>query len=123
MGNDEEFLLYLKTDILNVFFILTSICIGAILMNKFKNVPIEEDTRIIFQQEMKFGEYDVLYQTWTWDGISAESIIFSSEDIPELKDQEIEKQVRASPICKKGSSITIKRTDSGYTFINFNFET
>ena len=84
---------------------------------------IEENIRIIFQQEVKFGEHDVLYQKWTWDGISAESIIFSSEDIPELKDQEIEKQVRASPICKKGSSITIKRTDSGYTFINFNFET
>ena len=31
-------------------------------MNKFNNVPVEEDTKIIFQQEATLGEYDVLYQ-------------------------------------------------------------
>ena len=89
-------------------------------MNKFKNVPTDEGTTTKFQQEMKFGEYDVLYEIWTWDGVSAECIIFFSEDIIELKDEEIEKQVRASPVCKKESSITISRK-SGYTFVNFNF--
>lgn len=50
-------------------------------MSKFENVPVEEDTKIIFEQEATLGEYEVLYQKWFWDGISAESIIFANEDV------------------------------------------
>jgi len=31
---------------------------------KFKNVPVEEDTKIIFSQEVKFGPCNILYQKW-----------------------------------------------------------
>lgn len=90
-------------------------------MSKFKNVPIEEDTKILSQQEVMLGEYEVLYQKWYWDGIRAESIIFSSEDVSTLDDEAIEKEVRSSPLVSSGSSVTLKRTDSGYVFVNFNF--
>ncbi len=92
-------------------------------MSEFKNIPIEKDTVILFQQEAKLGEYKVLYQKWRWDGIIAESIIFKNDDVSELKDCEIEIEVRTSPIVKEGSSLTIKRSQSGFTFVNFNFET
>ncbi len=51
------------------------------MASKFERVPVEEDTKIIFQQEAILGEYDVLYQKWYWDGITAESIIFANEEM------------------------------------------
>lgn len=90
-------------------------------MSKFKNVPIEEGTKILSQQEAMFGEYEVLYQKWYWDGITAESIIFSSEDVSTLDDNAIEKEVRESPLVNSDSDVTFKRSDSGYVFVNFNF--
>ena len=49
------------------------------IMSKFKHVSIaiDEDTKIIFELETTLGDYDVLYQKRYWDGITAESIIFS----------------------------------------------
>ena len=91
-------------------------------MDRFKDVPVEDDTKIIFQQEAKLGDYDILYQKWFWEGIAAESIIFANEDVIDLSDEEIEMKVRTSPLLKTGSSITMKRLESGFTFVNFNFE-
>ena len=92
------------------------------MSNKFEQVPVEDDTRIIFQQEATLGEYDVLYQKWYWDGIIAESIIFANEDIVGITDDEVETEVRMSPLVKADSKITLKRSKSGFTFVNFNFE-
>ena len=92
------------------------------MTDKFKGVPVEEDTEVLFQKEDMLGIYEILYQKWFWDGITAESIIFASEDIAELEEHEIIKQVKASPYFKKDSSTTFKRSDTGYTFVNFNFE-
>ncbi|WP_025209089.1 hypothetical protein [Hippea sp. KM1] len=92
------------------------------MKSKFKDVPIDEDTTILFQQEARLGNYDVLYQKWLWDGIVAESIIFAKEDVKDLEDEEIEKLVKSSPIVKEGSKITLKHSDSGYVFVNFNFD-
>ena len=93
------------------------------MTDKFKNVPVEIDTRILFRQEAKLGEHAVLYEMWTWEGISAESIIFASGDISDLNDEELELEVRKSPLVNSDSAITIKRLPAGYTFVNFNFET
>jgi hypothetical protein len=41
--------------------------------NKFDAVPIENDTTVLFQLNATLGDYDVLYQMWNWDGITAES--------------------------------------------------
>ena len=93
------------------------------MTKKFEKVSLEKSTQIIFQTEAELGEYEVLYQKWYWDGVTAESIIFSSEDINNLIDHEIEAEVRKSPLVKKGTSMTMKRSESGFTFVNFNFET
>ena len=91
-------------------------------MSKFDNVPVEEDTKILFELEATLGEYKVLYQKWFWDGITAESIIFANEDVINLTDKEIEREVRTSPLLQKASKITLSRSKSGFTFVNFNFE-
>jgi len=70
------------------------------MRNKFKDVPVDEDTRIQFRNEAKLGNYDVLYEIWSWEGISAESIIFASDDVSDLTDEELEQEVRKSPLVK-----------------------
>ena len=92
------------------------------MTDKFDKVPIEEDTRINFRLEGKLGEYGALYESWFWDGISAESLIFVNEDVAELTEEEIKEMVRASPlVLVKDSEFTFNRLESGFTFVNFNF--
>lgn len=86
------------------------------------DVPVEEDTNILFESEATLGDYDVLYQKWTWEGIFAESIVFRGQDVAELSDAEIEAEVRTSPLVRSDSQVTIKRTNGDFAFVNFNFE-
>ncbi len=82
----------------------------------------DEDTSVLFASEMKLDEYDILYQKWFWEGTTAESIIFSSDDINHLDDCDILAKVRSSDIVKPESQMTIKHSEKGFTFMNFNFE-
>lgn len=92
------------------------------LSEKFKNIPKDEDTRTFLRQQMKFGEFEVVFEHWKWEGIEAESIIFVNVEVADLTDDELKEMVRESPIVNKDSGITIRRSKSGYTFVNFNFE-
>jgi len=93
------------------------------MSKKFDDVPVEEDTTIMFRQEARLGKFEVLYEMWSWEGISAESIIFVNNDVADMTDNELEREVRKSPLVKKESEVTVKRLDAGFTFVNFNFET
>ena len=64
------------------------------MSQKFDNVPVDEDTRILFRQPAKPGKYDVLHEMWSRDDIQAESIIFVSDNVSELTDEKLEKEVR-----------------------------
>jgi len=90
--------------------------------DKFTNIPIEEDTKIIFSSPMRWGELDIVYEKWRWDGITAESMIFLAEDVSTLDDAALKADVRNGSLVKADSQITIKRTDK-FTFVNFNFTT
>ncbi|EIC19638.1 hypothetical protein [Thiorhodovibrio frisius] len=93
------------------------------MMNRFETVPVDDETKILLQQEAQLGDYAVLYQKWWWDGIMAESIIFANEDLGDLSEKQIKDMVRASPLVEEGSQLTYKRGDSGFTFVSFNFDT
>jgi hypothetical protein len=92
------------------------------MSKKFDDVPVDKDTRILFRHPARLGKYDVLYEMWSWEGIEAESIIFATDDVSDMTDEELEQEVRQSPLVKKESAVTIKRSAAGYTFVNFNFE-
>lgn len=89
---------------------------------KFENIPIEPDTRMLFHNETNLGGYPVRYEIWSWDGYRAESCIFSNEDVSGLTDNEIEDVVRGSGLILDESGITMNRSESGYVFVCFNFE-
>ena len=90
------------------------------MSNKFENIPVEEDIKILMSSPMKWGELDIVYQKWYWEGITAESIIFLGDDVKEMDDEALEADVRDGPLVREDSHITIKRTDK-FTFVNFNF--
>ena len=93
------------------------------MVDKFKNVPIDEDTKILFQALKKLDRYEVLYQIWSWEGLRAESVIFLDDDVKKLSKREIKRIVKTSSFLKnKESRMTFSQSGSGYTFVNFNFE-
>jgi outer membrane scaffolding protein for murein synthesis (MipA/OmpV family) len=94
---------------------------GATMTSKFYNVHVEEDTSIIFQTEATFGDHEVLYQKWQWEGITAESIIFVTEEIADIDDETLLNEIKASPLVQEESEITVKTSETGFTFFNFNF--
>lgn len=90
-------------------------------MKNFDNIP-RDDGAILFRTENKFGELDCVFETWIWDGIQANSIIFHKNNVSHLSDEELEKMIKESLIFKKDNSVTISRKNEKYTFVNFNFE-
>ena len=91
------------------------------MSDKFKNVPKDEGTKIISQNEMKLGIYDVLFEQWFFEGIAANSFIFDNKDIKDLSDEELKTLVKPHVRIYPASEIIVKRSESGFTFVNFNF--
>ena len=93
------------------------------MSGKFQNVPIEKGTRIHFEKEIKIGTMNVLHQVWSWDGVHAESIIFHNEDVLLHTEDEVKEIVvgHFKDGLQKNFKMTISRSDSGFTFVNFNF--
>ena len=87
---------------------------------KFNDIPMDKDTKILFSSPMKWGNLDIVYQKWNWEGILAESIIFLNEDVEDMDDEALESTVRVGPLVGKDSQITIRRLEN-FTFVNFNF--
>lgn len=90
-------------------------------MNLFSNVPVEFDTTILSQRNIKIDNLDALYQKWFWEGVKAESLIFIASDVDALNDSALESLAKQSSLPSTVSSFTFKRNAGGFTFVNFNF--
>jgi len=90
---------------------------------KFKNIPVDDDTKIIFESTMKFEENDILYQKWFWDGIYGESIIFIADDVKHLNDDKLKKYVAMSDMVENKDKVTVGQRRDEYVFASFNFKT
>ena len=93
------------------------------MSSKFQNVPVEKGTRIHLEKEITIGDMDALHQVWSWDGVQAESIIFRNEDVQHHSDDQVQAIVvgHFKEKIQKNAKMTISRSDSGFTFVNFNF--
>ena len=93
------------------------------MSGKFQHVPVEKGTRIHFEKEIKIADMDALHQVWSWDGVHAESIIFCNEDVQHHSDDEVRDIVvgHFKEKIQKNTKMTLSRSDSGFTFVNFNF--
>ena len=89
----------------------------------FQNIPIDEDTRILSQNELEIGNIPVLVQKWAWEGIVAKSAIFHDKDVGELSDEALFQKIADNYDIGPDERYTVKRNEEGYTFVNFNFIT
>ena len=91
-------------------------------MSKFDAVPVEEDTVRVAALEVKFGDYDVLYEKWLWESYQGETLVFVTDEIANLSESEFESQLRSSELLNVGTNISITHSKSGYTFVTFNVD-
>lgn len=91
------------------------------MSNLFENVPKDENVKILFEVTAKFGEYQAMFQKWYQDGIYGQSLIFDSQEISNISDNDLICEVSASDIVSDKRNITISRGQR-FTFVNFNFE-
>lgn len=91
-------------------------------IDKFKNLPAAgNDTQILYQNLKNLAGYDVIFDTWCWEGFTASSVIFYSKDVAHLSEAAIKALVKNSGVMETGSDLTYRETAEGYTFVNFNF--
>jgi hypothetical protein len=87
---------------------------------KFDSVPVEADTEVKLRKVIQVGDFEALYEIWFWDGITAESLIFLTEDVAGMDEEALTSFVRANAKVSADSSVTIARRDE-FTWTNFNF--
>lgn len=86
----------------------------------FNHIPNDPDTTVLFQLESCFDDIPACYQSWHFDGIRGESIIFMNKDLKERNDTDLIAKVKASRLVKKNTPVTLSRNPPGFLFINFN---
>ncbi|RLA53890.1 MAG: hypothetical protein DRR42_03485 [Gammaproteobacteria bacterium] len=89
--------------------------------DKFEKVPVEKDTKILSSTVAQYGQYDVRYEKWSWDGVLGQSLIFFNPDIEGVELDTLQADVQQLPLVEKGSEITVKKGEV-YTVFSFNFE-
>jgi hypothetical protein len=88
-------------------------------LSSFLDVPVEDDTRLMNVTSVKIEGIDARYESWVWEGIVADSLIFHSEAVAHMSDEELDLLVERNMVVKDHRK-TVKRLDK-YTFVNFNF--
>lgn len=88
---------------------------------KFSNVPLDEGTKIVKEKQVEIGSLEALHQTWIWDGVLAESLIFADADLESNDEQYLESIAKNSGLVEDDSQFTFKHGSEGFTFVNFNF--
>lgn len=89
--------------------------------SRFKNVPLDPDTKIDAQRDIRIQDLDALHQHWNWDGIRAESLVFVTTDIAQLSPDDLKDLLVKEHLINPGERVTTSQSESGYTFINFHF--
>ena len=92
------------------------------MTDKFYAISPEEDPTVTYRHVAKFGDYEVLYEKWTCDDVTAESVIFDNNDVEDFSDDEIKNIVISASLVESYSGVTINRLESGYTIANFNYK-
>lgn len=86
--------------------------------DKFNNLNVDKETQILLRQQTIFKGYDVMMESWIWDGIQGQSVIFDINDVENLTDDELLNLIKEH---YKTETVTISRANADFVFLNFNF--
>lgn len=90
-------------------------------MSDFSKLPTDAGTRPLSRIEAELDGHPVMVESWYWEGISGQSLIFIESDVSELTDQDLVDRVRTAMLVDPDSEITLRRND-GFVFVNYAFE-
>lgn len=91
-----------------------------IATNKFKDVPIDEQTTILFSQETKVGEIDALFEIWIYERVvKAQSLIFRKDEIQHLHNEDLIKMITEE---MNYFDVKISEVNEDYVFANFGYQ-
>lgn len=91
--------------------------------SKFANIPRDTETKILESEVLWLGRDLVcMHESWYWDGVGAESLVFDEQDISGYDDERLERVLSRTNLVESDSQITITRNKSGFAFVNFNFK-
>jgi hypothetical protein len=86
----------------------------------FATRKIDPGTHILETQYLQHGEYDLLIEKWRWDGITAKSLIFLSQQIKNLSNTEVEQISKNILSLPEAEKTTLSR-NADFTYLNFGF--
>lgn len=92
-------------------------------MTKFDNLSIDEGTCVLSRVMRQVNDVDTLHETWLWDDIKGESLIFCVEDVSTLSEEALEAAPARAGLAVAGGQVTVSRSDPRFVFVNFNFST
>jgi len=90
-------------------------------INKFSDVPVENETTIIAKTEGKIVGIDCRFEYWSWDGINGFSYIFFNDDISQYSEDELTSLVAKEVLRHDNFSSTFKQIEK-YTFLNIFYD-
>ena len=90
-------------------------------INKFSDVPVENETTIIAKTEGKIVGIDCRFEYWSWDGINGFSYIFFNDDISQYSEDELTSLVAKEVLKHDNFSSTFKQIEK-YTFLNIFYD-
>ncbi len=88
------------------------------LMDKFKDVPVEKETKVISRKIIKLDTLEAQHEKWRWDGITAQSIVFAEADIKDQTEEQLIILIKANIELAENADITISRDRNGFAFFN-----
>ena len=94
---------------------------------KFTQIPLDQDTILLFESPLKYGELDCVLQSWQYDNIRGMSLIFYAADLEPKSDDELKDWILSTSEIvqnKNKEKMTISRnaTEHPYVFVNFDFQ-
>lgn len=89
--------------------------------DKWKNIPLEPDTKLASEEIVKLGYLEAVHQKWTWDHIYGESLIFCATETQEHDLIQLTLMIQNSGLAEQGTQFTFN-TQADYQFVNFNFK-
>ena len=88
---------------------------------KLMDRPVEEDTKIIVEKLVNFGEFTALYEKWYWEGVTASSIICLEEDARKFGEEKLVEYIFKMMQLPVDPQYTYS-TKNGYVYVNFGFD-
>jgi len=88
-------------------------------MKDFNDVENDFDTKIYFRKIISIKNIQALHESWIWDGINGESLIFYREDLKLGNKEEILDLISEYITLQKTSTTLVEK--GKYVYFNFNF--